>query len=93
MYTTARSSLWIKTSQIQRLYSQQQHQQKSANGQGERGSALEGLVDRHHDVADGFEWGGLPGVRQEPLLATPVAGLNRDVRPPGEQVPAKPVSP
>ena len=51
------------------------------DGKLERGPVLEGLVDRHHAVSDGFELVRLPGVRQEQLLAMPVPGASRDVKP------------
>ena len=50
------------------------------DGKLERGSVLEGLVDRHHAISDGFELVRLPGVRQEQLLAMPVPGAGRDVK-------------
>ena len=51
------------------------------DGQLKRNSVLENLIDRHHAIADGFALAQLPGVRQQLLLAMPITGAGRDVKP------------
>jgi hypothetical protein len=51
------------------------------DGQLNWNSVLEGLVDLHHAIADGLALVSLPGVGQQLLLAMPMPGPSRDVKP------------
>jgi hypothetical protein len=57
-------------------------------------SVLEGLIDRHHAVADGFQLVRLPRVGKEQVLAMPIAGWGRDVKPgPTPEIRDRPAAP